>query len=307
MLRVVFLDLGLTLVDPQQRPFPHAAEAVRTIQGFTGPGGERLAVTLVSDFDMVPPPLTPAKIRPVVNRYLAILDGTGLRPLFEPVNRRVTLSTHAGLFKPDGQVFTTALSRLRSDAHLSDCLLITENPAHVKAARAVLGMRALQFRSDDAAGFDFDDWRQAPSMVAVMIDGGIGPNVEAAVRRFLDVGHAFDADTITPGQEASGVTSLGLSGTLWKPIDAMDLADPLLVPVPARGEAIVGFDGRIQRVSLEGTVEGDAEQATSFARSLARHGQVEGSPGPLRNQETHAIAVDDQGRKKLVRKRFRAF
>ena len=144
-------------------------------------------------------------------------------------------------------------------------------------------------------------------MVAVMLDGGRGPNVDAALRRFLDVAHAFDADTIEPGREGSGAIPVGLSGTLWKPIDVEDTAGPVLVPVPARGEAVVGSDGRIERVSLEGTVEGDAEQAAAFVRSLASHGQVEGSRSSIPNQETHVIAVDDQGRRKLVRKRFRAF
>jgi FMN phosphatase YigB (HAD superfamily) len=84
---------------------------------------------------MATPPITPKKIRPLFEEYLEVLDQTGLRPLFEPVERRVTLSTHANAFKPDRAMFETALRRLRVRATLDECLLITENTAHIKAAR----------------------------------------------------------------------------------------------------------------------------------------------------------------------------
>jgi FMN phosphatase YigB (HAD superfamily) len=86
-----------------------------------------------------------------------VLDETGLRPLFEPVQRRVTLSTHAGVCKPDPRIFTMALARLRSKAGLDECLLITENPGHIEAARTRLRMSALRFRSGASPQFDFED------------------------------------------------------------------------------------------------------------------------------------------------------
>ena len=166
MIRVVLFDLGMTLIDAANRPFPHVQEALTAIQSLTTADGKKLLTGLLSDFDLASPPVTPAKITAIFNRYLTVLDGTSLRPFFEPVQRRVTLSTHAGVLKPNRKIFETALTRLRSTATLAECLFMTENQDHVRVARSDLGMSALQFRSSASATFDFDDWRQAPAKVA---------------------------------------------------------------------------------------------------------------------------------------------
>src|SRR5262245_13140172 len=118
MIRVVMFDLGQTLVDEHQRPFDHVREALTAIAGFRTSDSRPLSSCLVSDFTLVTPPVTPAKVRPVFQEYLAVLEATGLRQFFEPVDRRVTLSTHVGTNKPDRAVFTKALSRLHSRATL---------------------------------------------------------------------------------------------------------------------------------------------------------------------------------------------
>jgi FMN phosphatase YigB (HAD superfamily) len=120
----------------------------------------------VSDFDMPTPPATPAKIKPIFARYVAILDQVHLRQFFDPVGKCVTLSTHAGVFKPDRKVFELALRRLRVTARLPDCIFITENGGHVTHCRQELGMKALQF------GKDFTDWSQAPLLVASLAASG---------------------------------------------------------------------------------------------------------------------------------------
>lgn len=175
MIRVVLFDLGLTLIDERNRPFPHVREALKTIQSFTTVKRKPLVLGLVSDFDLPAPPATPAKIAAIFDRYLALLDPTGLRPFFEPVQRRVTLSTHAGVLKPDRKVFDTALRRLRVKAPLKECLFITENRDHIRAVRTRLHMSTLNFRSGDSAEFDFDDWLQAPPMIAHVIDPAAAP------------------------------------------------------------------------------------------------------------------------------------
>jgi len=120
MIRVVFFDLGLTLLDAKNRPFPGVPEALRAIQELVTKSGKPLLTGLVSDFEMPSPPATSSKVRAIFEKYLAVLDESGLRPLFEPVQRRVTLSTHAGVRKPDRRVFTTAVTRLRSKAGLDE-------------------------------------------------------------------------------------------------------------------------------------------------------------------------------------------
>ena len=139
MIRVVMFDLGETLVDANRRPFPHVREALTALGGFRTADSGPLSSCLVSDYTMVVPPITRDKIRPVFEEYIAILDATALREFFEPVDERVTLSTHVGVGKPDRAVFEMALHRLRSKATLQECLFITEN-AGIRFRRLVKGI-----------------------------------------------------------------------------------------------------------------------------------------------------------------------
>jgi FMN phosphatase YigB (HAD superfamily) len=161
MVRVLILDLGNTLV-AEGRTLPHVKEALKALSELDSATGQPLEIALVSDFHAAVPP-TPATVQARFAEYLALLDGFGLRSFFEPVDQHVTLSTQAGVTKPDRRIYELALTRLGTDAGLADCLSITEDPGHVAACRA-LGMQALQF------GVDFDDWSQAPDMVRSLID-----------------------------------------------------------------------------------------------------------------------------------------
>ena len=306
MIRVVFFDLGLTLVDARNRPFPHVAEALRTVQQFVTENGKPLLTGLVSDFEMPSPPATPAKIRTIFEKYLAVLDETGLRPLFEPVQRRVTLSTHAGVSKPDRRIFTTALARLRSTAGLDECLLITENAGHIEAARTRLHMSTLRFRSGASPQFDFDDWTQAPAMVARLIDPAGAANAETVLRRHLSVAHGFEVNAVEPSTTGPGTTTV--RGTLWRPLGASAPGglEDVHVPFTVEGRVTRGSAGEIRAVQIAEPSGDQAAEAASFLRSLARHGQVGGSTGPLGDTSTHDIETDAQGRRRLVRKRFRA-
>jgi FMN phosphatase YigB (HAD superfamily) len=161
MVRVLILDLGGTLVAADQ-PLPHVPEALATFGELDGATGEPLELALVSDF-LPAAPATPAGMAQRFAEYLDLLEGFGLRKFFEPVDRHVTLSTQAGVNKPDLRVYELALTRLGTDATIADCLSITEDAGHVAACRA-LGMQALQF------GVDFTDWSQAPALVRGSID-----------------------------------------------------------------------------------------------------------------------------------------
>jgi FMN phosphatase YigB (HAD superfamily) len=161
VVRVLLFDLGGTLVDAE-RPLPHVTDALTALNELDGSTGEPLQTALISDFP-AGIPATQDGVEASFAEYLAILDRTGLRRFFEPVERRVTLSAHAGVRKPDRRVYELALARLGSDATLADCLVITEDGGHVEACRR-LGMLALQF------GADFDDWVQAPELVRRLVD-----------------------------------------------------------------------------------------------------------------------------------------
>ena len=83
MIRVVMFDLGLTLVDSQYRPFAGVEEALTEISRLRTAEGDPLKSCLVSDFEMVSPPMTTAKVTALFNEYLVILERSGLRRFFE--------------------------------------------------------------------------------------------------------------------------------------------------------------------------------------------------------------------------------
>jgi FMN phosphatase YigB (HAD superfamily) len=127
---------------------------------------------LVSDFTMPAPPVTQAKIATLFDEYLSLLDGFGLRSFFEPVEEHITLSTHAGVNKPDRRIFEMAIERLGMTAQLLECLFITEAVAHLNAASA-LGMQTIPFNAPGG----FTDWADAPLLVAKKVSGPEKTNI----------------------------------------------------------------------------------------------------------------------------------
>lgn len=153
MISVVMFDLGETLIGANGQPFAHVPEALTAI------GKMNVKSCLVSDFDMH------VSVAAAMTQYLKVLDKAGLRQFFEPVNQRVTLSNHAKASKPAAKVFKKALQRLgTASTPFADCLFITENAAHIEAARNELKMKGLQF------GVDFTDWSEVPAKISASGD-----------------------------------------------------------------------------------------------------------------------------------------
>jgi hypothetical protein len=303
MIRVVMFDLGETLVDANRRTFPHVREALTALGGFRTADSGPLSSCLVSDYTMVVPPITRDKIRPVFEEYIAILDATALREFFEPVDERVTLSTHVGVGKPDRAVFEMALHRLRSKATLQECLFITENAGHIRAARQTLGMATLQFRAQGAAEFDFDDWSRASALIAHLVDPEQPDNLRGAVQAHLAAQGIETVDAQTMGTSGK----VHVTGQVWHKLSVPghpELND-LHVAVPVQGELTRGRKGELAGKLPTQPDKEQLDEVGSYVRSLAAHGQIAtGVGGPSR--ATHAIETDDQGRRKLVRRRFSA-
>lgn len=161
MSNILMLDLGGTLIRDMQ-VLPGVAEALTALS-------ELIETScLVSDFEMPASP-TPAKIEAVFQKYLHILDEVQLRAFFAPVAKRVTLSTHAGVLKPNRLIFEKALERLGVAIALSNCIFITEEAEHIRVCRDELGMKTLQF------GKDFTDWSRAPLLVLNLLQADVEP------------------------------------------------------------------------------------------------------------------------------------
>ena len=303
MIRIVMFDLGQTLIDEQNRPFDHVAEALTAISKFTTSDKKALRCCLVSDFTMATPPVTAKKVRQLFAQYLEVLDQTGLRSFFEPVDRRVTLSTHADALKPDRAVFEMALHRLRVRATLEECLLITENSAHIKAARAKLRMKTLQFSATGSPPFDFDDWAQAPALVAHVVDPQRAANSRIAVEMFL----AAKGVEVTNLEGDGTAGKFNADGRVWHPVSLRDVGggQPVHVAVPVRGEVTIDSKGVISS-DVSSPNDDDVAEASAYVGSLAAHGQIAKAGAPKASGATHEIELDAAGRQRLVRKRFSA-
>ena len=302
MIRIVMFDLGLTLVDLHNRPFKHVPEALAAIASLKTADAKPLRYCLVSDFTMPAPPTTARKVREIFDRYLGLLDQTGLRPYFEPVQRRVTLSTHAGVMKPHRTVFEVALRRLRADVTLEECLLVTENGVHIKAARDELHMQTLRFRASGSTSFDFGNWSQAPALIAHLLAPHQETNLHAVVKAHL----AAKGMELSDLARAGSASTFKASGQMWCPVSVPGGAmHTIHVAVPVAGQVTQGPKGELRSSVRRPTGEQIAE-ATAFAGSLAAHGQIALDGAAPGAGVTHEIAVDPTGQRRLTRKRFTA-
>jgi FMN phosphatase YigB (HAD superfamily) len=242
MIRILMLDLGGTLLNQDNQPFPSVPEALESLLGFRTESGSKLELCLVSDFF---PPTSDLTEDGIFEQYLEILRHADLFDFFEPVNRRVTLSTNVGVNKPDPRIFEAAIERIGIQASLDECLFITENGPHIDACRA-LGMTCLKFAQAGADDADFSDWSVVPQLVAGLADSEI-ENIEMEPR------------------------------------------------------------GRPMSVKTKKANKERSEDEAHFAKTLEDNKQVSHDPGPLKPGETHQETTDNDGEKRIERKRFSAF
>jgi hypothetical protein len=292
MSRVLLLDLGETLIHDGS-VLPHVPEALEALAAFTCGNGKPLQRALVSDTDMPQPSPTAAKIKPIFDDYLETLDEVNLRRFFEPVKKHITLSAHAGVFKPDRKVFALALKRLGVSATLADCIFVTENADHVRHCRKSLGMKALQF------GKDFSDWSDAPLIVASMI-GPSNVNVAAALKPW-GAAHGLEGlSLVEAGLEQNVIHAQAqvlarLSGP------GLGEAEGAYVQVPVHVDIRRDAQGRLTPSVGQPSAE-DVKEATSYVRGLASRGEIGGDSGSL---ATHVLEVDNRGRRVLKRRGFK--
>lgn len=146
-MRAVLFDLGDTLVDAQNHPLPGATDLLTALGDLRDPEGQPVLSGLISDWKM---PENPAQQDVFRQEYLAELHQSGLDGFFQPVNKRVTLSTDVGVNKPDSLIFRRALDRLDPGLPFNQAVFVTERLAHIKAARE-LGLMAIHVKGPGQA------------------------------------------------------------------------------------------------------------------------------------------------------------
>ena len=304
MIKVLMFDLGDTLVGADRQPFPHVRDALAVIAQLKTTAGKPLRSCLVSDFDLAAPPATAAKVAAIFARYLTLLDATGLRSFFDPVRKRVTLSTHANAMKPDAAVFDKAPRRLGVRATLAECLFITESKAHVRAVRQHLQMHALQFQPPGATGGDFADWADAPALIAHEVAPDHADNLHAVVKAHL----ATQGVELVTAKAVKAGGDVQAAGQVWCPVSVPGCADlqGLQVAMPVASHIARGPRGKLAATTVAPPSADDLVEAGAFVQSLAHHGQIGGRAGTKALRPTHRIETDAGGVKRLVRSRFSA-
>ncbi|MGK5169309.1 M20/M25/M40 family metallo-hydrolase [Geodermatophilus sp. CPCC 205761] len=166
---MVLFDLGDTLEsDGVLRP--GALETLEELTGLCAGGRPAVVLGLLSDFRDA---ADPADVPEIVAEYHALLDELRIRRFFEPLSRRVTLSTEVGVRKPAPAVFRAAVAKAEPALAFSDVLFVTENAGHVRAARE-LGMAGVHLRPPGGTGGEVAELPDLVPLVRAFVEGTTG-------------------------------------------------------------------------------------------------------------------------------------
>lgn len=298
MIRLALFDLGDTLIHGYTA-LPHVREALLAIRRFGLPDGSSLPIGIVSDDAIPPPPFTEAEIVASEAKFQAILSATGLSDLFDPFERCVTTSTRAGVNKPDRRVFERAIQRSGVAAPLNECLFVTENVGHLAACKN-LGMSVIRFGSGPGIRPAFSDWRHAPPLIAAMTGTATSDNQLAALQFFLEATHSlvgFEGERSETTWRGQAQRLVALQTPQLGPIDGVCVEVPVDVSVTLRP------DGDVDQVQAESPASEAISDAVLFVKSLLRNKQV-ALPGEPLGKATHAVELDADGKRRLVRRRY---
>jgi hypothetical protein len=309
MIRVLMFDLGNTLVrESDLSLFPHVVPALRTIEGFLTEDGRPLERCVASNFP-AQVPVPPPQAEQAFLEFVGLLEQVGLTGLFQPVERRVTISAQVGAAKPDRAFFEGALDRLGLPRALNTCLFITEDEVHITRATS-LEMQTLRFgghQSPPPTGADFSDWAEAPALVAARVTPGRSPNLIAAVRTYLETAHGLSVTAVAPPAREGDPFRAEAQARVPLSDPALGSLSGIHVDLPVRPAVWVSASGHVTRVEGTAPSASDRGEATLHVLSLASSGQVDNLPGQSPLGATHRVEVDAQGRRSLKRQRFTAF
>jgi hypothetical protein len=302
MIRIVLFDLGDTLINSEEQPFPYVFEALEAISGFETESLQPIALGLVSDFFMPTPQKSETKL---FQEYVELLKNLNLKKYFEPVKKHVTLSTQAGVNKPHHRIFELAITKLEADASLQDSLFITENSEHIAACKA-LGMRTLQFNEREVAGTDFSDWSDAPLLVAQILNPTSLKNRERALRLKLSVTEDLELIAMKDQSEDGKVTA---TVKQWYPLSLPEVYGARSTQATVSTEATLRLDpqGRLIAVERKQPDKEEIDEASDYVKTLEENEQVAHDDQPLAPGQTHRASTGKKGEKRIKRERFSAF
>lgn len=305
MVRVIFLHVSSTIVQGGAA-LPHLKDALEVLSKFETESGTAPILSLIADYAGPPSSMTDQTTEANFSEYVSLLDKLDLKQFFEPVDRRLTLASHAAVCQPDVTVLEKAIKRLRQRVSLSECLLITSCPAKVSAAYRKMGVEVLRFDPEGLSNADFNDWSEAPLLIARIIAPESGQDKTLALRMRLAA--AYDMQLVSINDKAKSNSIHGRAKKLF-PVQLTKRdgrAETIQVPFPVNVEITLDKQGNVSTVKND---EPDAEtiaESAHFINTLESNKQIAHGPKPLTGSETHRTEVDAKGRKLLTRKRFTA-
>lgn len=160
-MRLILFDLGDTL-EARGRPREGAAALLSALQSARDGEGNPLERALLSDYGLARSASEAARLR---REYRAELRALGLDRYFRPAGRRITLSSDVGVYKPDARIFRAAIEKFERRLPYHSVVFVTENAAHVRAARE-LGMLAVQVSAPGQTGGEVDG---LPELLPVLL------------------------------------------------------------------------------------------------------------------------------------------
>lgn len=303
MIKIIMLDLGETLVSGDV-VLPHVRPALDALKQFQTAQPESVEICLISDYYLADPVDDPQQISQIFSDYQALLRKLDLFQYFEPVERHVTLSTHAGVYKPAKKVFDHALQRLGVESDLTQCLFVTENAEHVNACR-LLGISALQFGD----GGDFKTWAEGPLYIAQAIDNnkntGNDNNLKLALQHFCET--ELDYESVNSIQP-EGPNQYLISGKAWQSMRDISLGEFDGVQVPVATTASVSLPSNTADIKVEvhDPSSDIVREVTQYVISLVKTHAISSSDSENKQTQSasHIVEKTSSGLRRLIRRRF---
>ena len=303
MIKIAFFDVGETLIH-DGKPFPGATAALEAIAKFERSDRSPLVLGVISDYFMPDPRATEEKIIELEQQYRnEVLEPSGLAPFFHPFESRVTISSRAGVSKPDKKIFDVAVVRSRTGATLSECLFVTENKTHLEKCSEFKITPVLFGAAREMA--HFANWADAPHIIAELVAPGNSKNRVAAAGSVLAAHHNL------LGFNPTAVEEHKVRGTAMRLVQLknpkLGPLDGVFVELPTEATVELGLDGRVNAVSAT-PVDADAVMdATNFVSGLVKSQSVTIPGQRSKSGSTHTVETDAAGQRRLVRRRYSAF
>jgi len=297
---MLLLEFEDTLVGRSGEVVRGAPETFSTLQKFVLDDGESLPLCLLSWSGA----RWKAQGKSASEALASQLAELELRTFFEPFEKRVTIGFVPNAQGIDRALLAESLARSGAGAQAEDSVVVCGAEADARVAEEV-GMHTFRYSIESGSGVRFADWAELPLLVATLFRAAREKNRAAALHFYLSERKGLDTTSLQPSGDG-GIWEG--TANAWQPISTGRFVafDGVHVKLPVRITLRLDSLGRIERLEQTEPPSEDRDEARNFVESLAQHGQIATESGAGSKNATHAVRVDDEGKRYLVRRGFSA-